>query len=352
MKFHLRHRRLDRRTVMALGLIAGAAAVSLPVTGHAGSADWLKGQTVKFIVGYSAGGGYDTYARMLAPFFEKHTGATVVVENQPGGGGMTALNKLVRGKADGLSMQVLNGESSIMWQLVGQTGVAYDMAKVGILAGIQHEPHFMLVNPKLPDSLKDIVASKQKLKFTATRRVDNLGDYAAVLCESLDMNCQIITGYKGSKGASLAVMNGEADALTISESSGLKYASGGRMKIIATIAHKRSEFKPDIPTVYEMFPKVTKAKWWPVTTRLKAKTTGRCLIGPPGIPADRLADLQRIWKEVLTDPEVIARGKKTKHEIHYSSPQELQEAIKDLLEGVSKSDREKLKLILTKKFYS
>jgi len=256
----------------------------------------------------------------------------------------------VRGKADGLTMQVLNGESAIMWQLVGETGVAYDMNKVSILAGIQHEPHFVLFNPKLPD-LQKVVASGQKVKFVATRRVDNLGDYAAVLCEALKMNCQIITGYKGSKGAGLAVMNGEADALSISESSGLKYASGGKMKIVATIAHKRSEFKPDTPTVFEMFPKMTAGQKWWINTRLKAKTTGRCLIGPPGIPADRLADLQRIWKEVLTDPAVIAQGKKIRHEVNYSPPAELQGAVKELTE-MPQIDRDKLKEVLTKKFAS
>jgi tripartite-type tricarboxylate transporter receptor subunit TctC len=346
MKLH--RQRFDRRTVMALGLIAGAA-VMLPAPSQA--ADWLKGQTVRFVVGYSAGGGYDTYARMLAPFFEKKTGATVVVENKPGGGGMTATNQMVRGKADGLTMQVLNGESAIMWQLVGETGVAYDMNKVSFLGGIQHEPHVMLVNPKLPGSLKDIVAGGKKIKFVATRRVDNLGDYAAVLCEALKMNCQIITGYKGSKGAGLAVMSGEADALTISESSGLNYASGGKAKIVATIGDERSEYKPDVPTVFEMFPNMTpQQKWW-ITTRLKAKTTGRCLIGPPGIPADRLADLQRIWKEILTDPEVIAQGKKIKHEVSYTEPAKLKGAVEELSE-MPQSDRDKLKEVLTKKFAS
>jgi putative tricarboxylic transport membrane protein len=350
------HNHLDRRlgkTAVATLALFSALALLQPASSQAADAGaWLKGQTVHFIVGYSPGGGYDTYARMLAPFFEKHTGATVVVENKPGGGGMTALNQMVRGKPDGLTMQVLNGESSIMWQLVKQTGVAYDMSKVSMLAGIQHEPHFMLVNPKLPDSLKDIVASGKKLKFVATRRVDNLGDYAAVLCEALKMNCQIITGYKGSKGASLAMMSGEADALTISESSGLNYASGGRSKIIATIGHQRSEFEPKIPTVYEMFPKMAAAQKWFIDTRLKAKTTGRCLIGPPGIPADRLADLQKVWKAVLTDPAVIAQGKKLKHEVHYSAPPQLQGAVKELLQDLSESDRQKLNEVLTKKFSS
>ena len=350
MRYH-RHKILARRAILTLGLAAGAAMLAQPLAARAAEGDWLKGQTVKIVVGYSAGGGYDTYARMLAPFFEKHTGATVVVENQPGGGGMTATNKLVRGKADGLTMQMLNGESAIMWQLVGATGVAYDMRKVSVLAGVQHEPHFMLVNPKLPDSLKEIVNSGKLIKFVATRRVDNLGDYAAVLCQALHMNCKIITGYKGSKGAGLAMMNGEADALTISESSGLHYASGGRAKIIATIGHQRSEFKPNIPLVREIYPNMKPEDKWYIDTRLEAKTTGRCLIGPPGIPADRLASLQKIWKEVLTDPEVIAKGKKIQHEVHYTAPPALEAAINKLLKEMTEQDREKMKQVLTKTFY-
>lgn len=352
MTYSHQHNRLARRTILALGFAAGVAVLAQPLSARAGEGDWLKGQTVKIVVGYSAGGGYDTYARMLAPFFEKHTGATVVVENQPGGGGLTATNRLVRGKADGLTMQMLNGESAIMWQLVGTTGVAYDMTKVSVLAGVQHEPHFMLVNPKMPDSLKKIAAGGKLIKFVATRRVDNLGDYAAVLCQALHMKCKIITGYKGSKGASLAMMSGEADALTISESSGLHYASGGRAKIIATISHTRSEFKPNIPTVFEMFPNMKPEDKWYIDTRLEAKTTGRCLIGPPGIPADRLAYLQKVWKEVLNDPAVIAKGKKIQHEVHYTSPEAMAAAIKKLLKDMTPQDRQKMKEVLTKKFYS
>jgi tripartite-type tricarboxylate transporter receptor subunit TctC len=255
----------------------------------------------------------------------------------------------VRGKADGLSMQVLNGESSIMWQLVKETGVAYDMTKVSILAGIQEEPHFMLVNPSWPDNLKEIVASGKKIKFTATRRVDNLGDYAAVMCEALKMNCQIITGYKGSKGASLAVMNGEADALTISESSGMNYSKGGRTKIVATIGHERSRFMPNMPTVFEMFKLTPDQKWW-FDSRLKAKAFGRSVIGPPGIPAERLAHLRKVWKDILTDPEVIAQGKKIRHEVQYGAPDKLQAAVKELLELLPEDQRKKMYEVLVKKF--
>jgi putative tricarboxylic transport membrane protein len=332
-------------------LLAGMSAIPLSSSRAEDAAAFLKGQTVHFVVGYSPGGGYDAYARMLAPHFEKRTGATVVVENKPGGGGMTALNQLVRGKPDGLTMQILNGESSIMWQLVKQTGVAYDMTKVSFLGRIQEEPHFFLVNPKLPSSLKEIVASGKKLKFTATRRVDNLGDYAAVTCEALKMKCQIITGYKGSKEASLAVMNGEADAFTISESSGYNYAQGGRLKIVATIGHRRSELMPDMPTVYEMFKLSDEQKWW-FDFRLGIKAIGRTVIGPPGIPADRLAALQKVWKDILTDPAVIAEGKKQRHEIDYADPAKQQVTVRELLTTLPAAKLDAVRNVLAKKYSS
>ena len=240
--------RFGRRLALTLGLLAGAAILSQSLPAQAQDADgFLKGKTVRFIVGYSPGGGYDTYARMLAPHFEKRTGATVVVENKPGGGGTTSLNQTYRAKPDGLTMQMLNGEGMIMAQLTKQPGVAFDMTKVSIFGRVAEEPHFFLVNSKLPDSLKDIIASGKKLKFSANNRVDNLGDYAAITCEALKMNCQIIGGYKGSKEAGLAMMNGEVDALTISESSGCAMPRAARPRSSSTIAHKRSALQTGHP---------------------------------------------------------------------------------------------------------
>jgi tripartite-type tricarboxylate transporter receptor subunit TctC len=339
---------MDRRAVIALTLLSGAACAigALPAQAQDG---FLKGQTVRFVVGYSPGGGYDSYARMFAPHFEKRTGATVVVENKPGGGGTTSLNQLVRTKPDGLTMQMLNGEGMVMAQLTKRAGVAFDMAKVSIYGRVAEEPHFFLVNPKYPNTLKELVALGVKLKFSANSRVDNLGDYAAITCEALRMQCQIITGYKGSKEAGLAVMNGEVDALTISEGSGINYAKGGKTKIIATIAHKRSEMMKDIPTVYEMFNLTPEQKWW-FDFRLGIKSVGRMVIGPPGMPADRLQYLQKVWKDILTDPAVIAEGKKTRREIDYQSPDLTAKAVREALQSLPADRLNQVNEVLFKKF--
>src|SRR5687767_1219960 len=175
---------ISRRALLALALSCGVFASFAPASAQDASMP-LKGETVRIYVGFSPGGGYDAYARMLAPHFEKRTGATVVVENRPGGMGLTALNQMVRGKTDGLTMMMLNGEGAILGQLTKQAGVAFDMAKVAIYARVTDEQHLFLVRPGMPDSLKEILASGTKVKFSATGRPDNLGDYAAVTCEAL-----------------------------------------------------------------------------------------------------------------------------------------------------------------------
>jgi putative tricarboxylic transport membrane protein len=346
------HHWCRRSAAAALGLLAGLViAVPIAPAQAEDAMTFFKGKTVHFIVGYSPGGGYDTYARMLAPYFEKRTGSTVVVENKPGGGGTTSLNQLVRTNADGLTLQIVNGEGMLMAQLTKKAGVAFDMTKLSLIARIAEESHFFLVNEKLPDSLKDIIASGKKLKFSANSRVDNLGDYAAITCEALKMNCQVITGYKGSKEAGLAMMNGEVDALTISESSGYRYASGGKAKIIVTIAHKRSALKPDVPTVYEMFNLTPEQKWW-FDFRLSINAFGRAVVGPPGIPADRLAYLQKVWKDILTDPAVIAQGVKTNHEFDYATPELMSKAAQQSLHSLTPAQLKAVDEVLFKKFSS
>src|SRR5580704_19220287 len=68
---------------------------------------YFSGKTVRLVVGYGPGGGYDAYARMIAPHLSKVLGASVVVENQPGAGGLVALNRLPTAAPDGLTMMIV-----------------------------------------------------------------------------------------------------------------------------------------------------------------------------------------------------------------------------------------------------
>src|ERR1700692_3001493 len=109
-----------------------AAALAAAVMGPAARAQdaeraYFSGKTVRMVVGYGPGGGYDAYARMIAPHLSKVLGANVVVENQPGAGGLVALNRIYTAAPDGLTMMIVNGTGAALSQLSEQAGVRFDL---------------------------------------------------------------------------------------------------------------------------------------------------------------------------------------------------------------------------------
>ena len=125
-----------------LGFLVGSAALAataMLTTTSANAADpYFKGKTITFVVGFGAGGGYDAYARMLAPHFERELGADVVVVNKPGAGGMSALNRLYSAPADPLQMTIVNGTGAGLQQLLGMKAAKFDLTKLPILGIIDH----------------------------------------------------------------------------------------------------------------------------------------------------------------------------------------------------------------------
>ena len=102
------------------------------------------------VLGFGAGGGYDAYGRMLAPHYEKETGATVVVVNQPGAGGMSALNKMYSVPTEALQMTIINGTGAGLQQLLDMKGVQFDLTKFPILGIVDHSRWIWLVKNDSP----------------------------------------------------------------------------------------------------------------------------------------------------------------------------------------------------------
>jgi tripartite-type tricarboxylate transporter receptor subunit TctC len=128
------------------GMIAGAAALAAQPA--AAMDDYYKGKTIRFIVGFGAGGGYDAYSRMLAPHFERVLGASVIVENHPGAGGLRALNRFQRAPDDGLQLTIVNGTGASLQQVLDMKGVRFDLTEMKVLGVIDAPRWVVLVQPK------------------------------------------------------------------------------------------------------------------------------------------------------------------------------------------------------------
>ena len=92
---------------------------------------FYEGKTVRIIVGLAPGGGFDTYARVIARHMGKHIpgNPSFVVENMPGAGSLISANHIYRvAKPDGLTIGKFNG-SLMLGQALGQPGVEFDARK-------------------------------------------------------------------------------------------------------------------------------------------------------------------------------------------------------------------------------
>src|SRR5215472_3250507 len=150
------------------------------------AAAFYRGKVVRLIVGYAPGGGYDSYARLVAPYLESRLGATVIVENQPGGGGFNALANLVREPGDGSRILLLNGEAALLSTLVNDGSRRFDLRNLAYLGRVSYENRVLVARAGTPYARFDgFLKSGKPVFFGAGGRIDSMGDPASLLCDAL-----------------------------------------------------------------------------------------------------------------------------------------------------------------------
>lgn len=298
--------------------------VTTSITAHADQAEeaaFYKGKNVRLIVGYGPGGGYDIYARMIASDIGKHLSANVIVENQPGAGGITALNNLSTLPPDGLAMMIVNGTGAALAQLVGQTGVRYDLGKVEHLGTVSASPWVWLVRNDSPyKTPADAIKASKDIMWGGSGPMDGLSDGAAFTCEALKLKCRVVMGYGGTNEVALAITKGEMDSMYVSDTSANNYVKGGQLIPVAVIGRKQSRFFPNMETIFDLT-KMDKDEEWLIDFRANVEALGRILVTTPKVPAARLAFMREAIKATLTDPALVAEGEKTQRYLEFEDAQ-------------------------------
>jgi tripartite-type tricarboxylate transporter receptor subunit TctC len=314
-----------------LGLLSSLIA---PATGHARdaseAAEFYRGKTVRILVGSPPGGGYDLYARLIAPYLAAKIGANVLVENKDGSGGLAALAALLVRPLDGLTIMHASAEAAIISQLMARPGATWDVTKLNWLAKTSMAPKLWFVGQtaRYP-TVKDAVAA-EKLTWSATGTADNISDVQAVISHVVGLRSKIVTGYRGAGDMSLAVMRNEVDCGVLSADSALPLVLNQSIKPIALFGSKRWPDLPDVPTVREIAPPSTD-KDWIIELRQKIGEAQRAMVAAPGVPVERVEFLRGAFAGVLTDPALVAEGVRTKREIDYLPGGELQRLIDGLM---------------------
>lgn len=311
-------------------------------------AAFFKDKTVRIVVGYGPGGGYDAYARMIAPYLAKTLGASVIVENLPGAGGIAALNRTAVSPADGLTLQLVNGTGAALSQLLDISTVRYNVLELTHLGTVSASPWMWMVGPN--SAIKtpaDAIKPDVKLSWAGSGPIDGLSDGAAFTCEALKLNCRVVIGYKGSNDAALAVLRGEMDAIYVSDTSANNIAKSGGAHAVATVGRKPSQFFPKTPLIFDVV-KLDKEATWILDFRTAAEDLGRILVGPPKIPSERAAFLRDALKKTLADPVLITEGDKSQRYVGYLDATETVGNVRKVLDEPNAEQKARIKAIVAR----
>src|SRR5688572_9278661 len=173
---------------------------------------FYRGKTVRIVVGFSPGGGFDVYSRTISRHIGKHLpgNPTVIVENMTGAGSLVAANHVFKvAKPDGLTIGNING-GIFMQQFLGWPGIEFDALKYEYI-GVPVKDKSVCVMTKASGftSFEKWMASKSPLKLGATGPGSATHNVPLILKEALNLPIQLVSGYKGIADVRLAAESGE-----------------------------------------------------------------------------------------------------------------------------------------------
>ena len=279
-------------------------------------ADFYKGKQITFSIGYSAGGGYDLYTRMLATRFGAHIPGKpdVIATNMPGGGSLKVANFIYNvAPKDGTSLGVFSAPVAVE-PLLGRKNAKFDAQKFGWLGNMLRDTHSCVVWHKAKiKTLQDIIDAKEPVVFGAAAAGSYGNQHARVLQSMLGANIRMVLGYRGIKGVSKALQTGELTAACAMAASTLKSAfrqlkDSGQFKVIVQFGQQPHPFLDNAPMFYSLLKNkedVRVADFF-----FSQSSISRPVAAPPGIPKARLAALRAAFAAALRDPVLLARAKR------------------------------------------
>lgn len=280
---------------------------------------FYKGKTIRIIVGFSPGGGYDALARMLSRHMPKYIPGrpTIVVENMTGAASLLAANHVFNvAKPDGLTFGHFSGGFAYS-QVMGQPGIGFDVRKFVFVGAVaRDESAVALTKASGITGMDKWLAAKTPVKLGTTGPgafgTDNV---IKVIKAALNLPIQIISGYKGTADMRLAAESGEIDGTTWGWDSmrgtWQRAIESGAVTIVLQTVPKAFPDLPRVPLAID-FAKTAEARQLiEFGIHYPSKIT-KTLALPPGTPAERAEILQKALQQTAIDPEFVAEADKAK----------------------------------------
>lgn len=298
-----------RTLVKTMGIVFALLALFGGLAAAQSSSDYFKGKRITLILPNSPSGHMTQYARMIAPYIQKHLGAADVhIKNMQGAGGVLGANYLWHAKPDGLTIAFTSVPALVLAQLSGSTGVEFDATKFIYLGRAATEPRVLVVGGKSKiKTIQDVQNLGRPFVFPS-QGTDEDFYTMAVLADALHFPLKPVTGYQGNSDTTLAVIKGEGDGHITAWHSSLPGIKSGDLRPILIIGSQREPSYPNVPTALEVTQGKGKATVQAIVNMIEMH---RSFFGPPGMPQAAVTALRDgIWA-ALQDPGLQAESKKT-----------------------------------------
>jgi tripartite-type tricarboxylate transporter receptor subunit TctC len=337
-------------------LVAAASVVLFLVRSTAVAEEFYQGKTIRVIVGFSAGGGYDTYARAVARHMGKHIPGNpgFTVENMDGAGSLIAANYTYnKAEPDGLTLGVWNG-AFVLYQALGDRAVRLDARKLNwIGAPVKGSPSCSIMASTGLKTMSDVIESGRPLKMGATRAGSTYNDLPKILNKTVGTKFDVITGYKGTSKIRVAMQAHEIDGGCWGWESARVTARSmldakGPDRLIPIINHRRWE-DPEVKSV-PVTPEFIEARAGEKGLQLYKAWVGqyefqRPYVAPPGVPEERVAILRRAFDATMNDPAFLEEAKKSKLYLVHVSAKEIDGHVADILD-IDSQTKDNLQFLL------
>jgi tripartite-type tricarboxylate transporter receptor subunit TctC len=295
---------------------------------------FFKGKTIRLIVGFSAGGGFDAYSRVLGRHMGKHIpGApAVLVENMTGAGSMIAANYVYnQAKPDGLAIGNWIG-GLILQQYLGAPGIAFDAAKFEWIGSpVQINNACVTTRKSGITSIERWLASKTPVKIGGESAGSTTTDIPRLLQKYTKLPIQLVEGYKGVADVRIAAESGEVAGYCSSwegtKTSWRNVIESKEALVVLQAVPKPHADLPNVPLALNYIPSEEGRELFKIVVHDVGGTINRLYSVPPGTPKDRVQILQKAFQATLKDAEFLEDAKKSRLDIDPVNPEEIEKAV-------------------------
>jgi tripartite-type tricarboxylate transporter receptor subunit TctC len=315
------------RTLIAASLCVSAFGTQCGLA-IAADDDFYKSKTVRIVVGYPPGGGYDVYARVIAQFLPAALPGlpTVIVQNMPGAGSITLMNHLYKvAEKDGTIIGAVSGAAPFA-PLQGVKAANFDATKYNWVGSPNSETGMLIVWHTVPvQTIQDAI--KSEIIVGSSSENSSTSFYARVLNATLGLKLKIIHGYPGTTESYLAMERGEIQGYPSAFLSSLQatrpdWIKGAKVKVLVQYGSKPSPDLPNVPFARDVTQKTEDKAL--LDLAMAPLAFGRPLLLPPDVPSDRVRTVRETLQTIFASEEFAAEAQRQRVEVSPVTGEELQ----------------------------